>query len=217
MKIAPMNAQDDVTAGLDITMTIMVEVPIDTFQLACGFVFGRQGIINGQEDGQRLVGDAPLEISDDEFDEGKAEVVGIPRANAEEVGEVAGIDAVEFLACEFGQGFAAWCNDEEIGEALDVSKLGRGQGEGKRADEGDNAEGAAYNGFHGSLGVKEGFFAKTNLFYARDPFSSAVNRSAISFWCQRQGYSCGFVTFLARVQYSGLSQYPIEALARRHR
>src|SRR4051812_42585764 len=104
MKPPPMNAEDDMTAGLDGSLLVMVEMPIDALEPACPFVLGRQGIIDGQVDrAGGLPAVASLEISEDELEQGQAQVIGVPGADAEEVGEVAGIDAGQFQGCQLGQ------------------------------------------------------------------------------------------------------------------
>lgn len=56
-------------AALDRLVTVMIEVPIDTLQLACRFVFGSQRIINGQENRQRGIFDPCFEVVQDESDQ----------------------------------------------------------------------------------------------------------------------------------------------------
>src|SRR5260370_19336384 len=97
MKRPPMNAQDDMTAGLDGLLAVMIEMPSDAVEAARRFVLGSQGIINGQIN--RTGGIAAvtsLEIVDDELEQRQPQVVGDPGADAEEIGEVAGIDAGKF-------------------------------------------------------------------------------------------------------------------------
>ena len=57
-------------AALDHLLTVMIEMPIDALQFAGAFVLNGQGIINGQVDGQRRIGNACREITKDEFAHG---------------------------------------------------------------------------------------------------------------------------------------------------
>ena|ERR1700730_10482204 len=138
-------------ASLDGPLLVMVEMPIDALESAGGFVFWCQGIIESQIN--RAVGSAVarLEISDDEFQQGQAQVVGVPGTDAEEVSEVAGINAWEFQGGELGQGLASWRHHKEVAEAFDVLALGNRQGQAQEADEGDNRRGPLYDSFHGGL------------------------------------------------------------------
>jgi hypothetical protein len=156
MKGSPMNAEDDVITGLDGPLLVMIELPINALQLTGGFVFLRQGIIQSQIKGAGRIAIVAFEISNDEFKQGQTQVVGIPRADAEEVGQVAGIDAWQFEGGELGQGFAAWGHDEEIGKAFDMLALGVGQRQSQEADKGDNRCGTLYDSFHGGSVVKAG-------------------------------------------------------------
>ena len=82
--------------------------------------------------------------------EAAMEVMDIPGAAAEEIGEVAGIDAVQLLEREFGQGLAAWRDDEQVRQAFEMAGLGNVQRQAEQAEEGDDGHGTAYDGFHRS-------------------------------------------------------------------
>jgi hypothetical protein len=140
-------------AGADGPLGLVVEEPIDRFEFVA------------------LVG---FQVVQQRGDQGQAEVVGIPGADAEEVGEVAGIDAVEFLSRQFGEGLAAW-RDEEVGQPLQVPQLGVVQAGGKAQEskENDDGQGTVYDGLHGSR-VSKTVGLSSPLFYSRDLFSAAA-------------------------------------------
>src|ERR1051325_10403932 len=96
------------------TLLVMVEVPIDTFESACPFVLGGQGIVDGKINGTGRIAVASLEISDDELEQGKPQVIRVPGADTKEVSEVAGIDARQFQGGQLRQGLAARRHDEEV-------------------------------------------------------------------------------------------------------
>src|SRR5262249_39301937 len=150
MKLAPMNAQDDVIATPDRPPLVMVEMPIDALELACALILVGQGVIHSQVDGQGLAGVVALEVAEDQFSQREANVVGIPGADAEEIGEVAGIDARQFEASELGERLASGSHAEAVGEACDGAKWGGGQGQAQAAEEGDDRRGTPYNRFHGA-------------------------------------------------------------------
>ena len=143
-------------ASLDGPLLVMVEMPIDALELPCAFVLGCQGIIESQIKRAGRIAVVPLEITDDEFEQGQAQVVGVPGTDAEEVSEVAGIDAGEFQGGELGQGLASWRHDKEVAEAFDVLALGGRQRQAQEADEGDNRRGPLYDSFHGGLRLEVG-------------------------------------------------------------
>src|SRR5271156_6016777 len=125
MKRPPMNAKDDMTAGLDRSMLVVIEMPIDAVEPASAFVLGSQGIIDGQINSAERITVASLEITDDELEQRQPEVVGVPGADAKEVSEVAGIDAGKFQGGQLCQGLAARRDDEKVAEAFDVLALWR--------------------------------------------------------------------------------------------
>src|SRR5216684_3552675 len=190
-------------AGLDGPVAFMIEVPIHGFQLAGGFVFVGQGIIDEQIQrfGAALV--VGLEVVEDEFEDRDAKIQIVPRADAEEVGKVARIDAVEFLRGQLGEGFASWGHDQEIGQAFEVAQLGGREGQAKQADEGDDSRGTAYDGLHGSpRGPTRGDWPP--LLYSGDPLSAAPNLQRCSFVHVREARDGKREAPFARVQY-GLS------------
>src|SRR4051794_4293219 len=129
----------------------MVEMPIDALQLTRALVLWGQGVIDGQVDGQGRLGVVCLEVAEDEGHQRQAQVVGIPGADAKEIGEVAGIDTGQFQGRQLGQSLAPRGDDEQVGAALDLLALGDGQGQAEQADEGDNGCRAAYDSFSGGL------------------------------------------------------------------
>src|SRR5271166_5443087 len=100
MKISPMNAEDDVTAAPDGSLVVMIEMPIDRLKSLRALVLGGQGIVQGEVQGQALEFGVLLEIAEDKVKEGESDIFGLPGADAEEIGEVAGIDAFEFQGRE---------------------------------------------------------------------------------------------------------------------
>ena len=93
-------------AGLDHMMTFMIEVPIDGFERAGSPVLVGQGVVDEhiQRFGAGLV--MLPQIVQEKFEEVDPEILIVPGADAKEVSQVAGIDAIEFLGGQLGQGFA---------------------------------------------------------------------------------------------------------------
>src|SRR5271166_2777796 len=193
MKISPMNAEDDVTAAPDGSLVVMIEMPIDRLKSVRALVLGGQGIVQGKVHGQALEFGVLLEIAEDEVDQGVAEVVRFPGADAEEIGEVAGIDAVEFQGSQLAKSLAPGCGDQKVGEALEVTELWGVQGNANQAQEGDDGGGTAYDGLHGSR-VSKTVGLITTLFYSRDLFSAAPVFA-------RSHFSCRGGAKLASLQY----------------
>src|SRR6185312_4233302 len=156
MKGSPMNAQDDMIAGLDGPLLVMIEVPIDALELACASVLLRQGVIKSQINGAGWIAVVSLEITDNELEQGQTQVVGVPGTDAEEVRQIAGIDARKFESGQLCQGLPSWRDDEKVAKAFDVLALGTGQRQTQEADERDNRRRTLYDSFHGGSVVKAG-------------------------------------------------------------
>src|SRR3954454_9917679 len=181
MKRPPMNAQDDMTAGLDGSLLVMIEMPIDTFESASPFVLGSQGIIDGQVEGAGGIAVAFLEITDHEVEQGQTQVVRVPGTDAEEVSQVAGIDAGQFQGGQLSQGLAAWCHDKEVAEAFDVLALRGRQRQAEEANEGDDGTGTLYDGFHGvSVLIPAGGLATFCRFRPATPFRPTRTRLPVN-------------------------------------
>ena len=110
-------------AGLDHMMTFMIEVPIDGFERAGSPVLVGQGVVDEhiQRFGAGLV--MLPQIVQEKFEEVDPEILIVPGADAKEVSQVAGIDAIEFLGGQLGQGFATARHDEEVGQSFQVACL----------------------------------------------------------------------------------------------
>jgi hypothetical protein len=152
IEVSPGNTQGKMIAGTDGAFGLVVEEPIDGFEMSCAFVLGGQGIIKDQKQGDGLVTLARFQVVQESDDQGQTDVVGIPGADAEEVSEITGIDAIEFLGSQFGQRLAAWRDDQEVGEAFQMTRLGDMQtcGQAQESEEGANGQGTLYDGLHRS-------------------------------------------------------------------
>src|SRR5258708_4310527 len=114
MIVSPMKPQDDMTAAADGPLLVMVKGPIGALPFGGALVLGSQGIIERRVNGAGGIAVVVLEITDQELQQGQPQVVRIPGTAAEEIGEVAGIDAGEFQGRQLGQGLASWGHDEEV-------------------------------------------------------------------------------------------------------
>ena len=136
-------------------LLVVIEMPIDALEFVGALILGSQGIIAGQINRRARIGVACPEIADQEAQQGQPQIVGLPGTDAEEISEIAGIDALKFQGSELGEGLAPGSDDEEIRQAFDVPELGNRQGQAEKADEGDRRHRAPYNGFHGTSGLQD--------------------------------------------------------------
>src|SRR5208337_3361440 len=159
-------------ASLDGPVAFMIEVPIHGFELAGGLILVGQRIIDEQVQWLGAAVVMSLEVIQDKFENMDAEVQIVPGADAEEVREIAGIDAVEFLSGQLGEGLASWGHDQQVAEAFEVADLRAGEVQAQEADKGDDGHGPTYDSFHGSpRSTTAGF--EPQLLYSGDPVSAA--------------------------------------------
>ena len=118
-----MNAEDDVTDALNGSLLIMIEMPINTFELVCALVLLRQRVIQSEVNGQGRQLGVLAEKLDDGRQQWLANVIGAPRTDTEEIGQITGIDTVEFEFGQPSQSFASRGNGHEVGEAFQVTQL----------------------------------------------------------------------------------------------
>jgi hypothetical protein len=161
-----------VTAALDGWLAVVIEMPIDALKSVRRLVFVGQGIVEGKVYGQLVQVRVFVEISEDRSDEGQSYIVGFPGADAEEIGEVAGINAIALLLRELCQCFASWCDDEEVGAAFEMAHLWQGECQAEESEEGDDSGGTVYDSFHGSRRGRTGKVTTVVLF-PRPSFSCA--------------------------------------------
>src|SRR5712692_9657576 len=112
-----------------------------------------------------MILDARLEIVQDKIEQRQTEVIGIPRADTQEIGEIAGIDALQFEFGQFGEGLASWSHDDQVGETFEVLPLGGGKRQRQQSDKGDNRSRAPDDSNHGTsvskmrqIGLQQAYF-----------------------------------------------------------
>ena len=104
------------------------------------------------------------------------QIVRVPGTDAEEISQIAGIDAGEFESGELRKVLRRGANDQKIAEAFDVLALRSGQRQAQEADEGDNGGRTLYDGFHGGFRLNSGAGLATKGRFRPEPPPQATQQ-----------------------------------------